>query len=108
LACHDKWHYDDEKAIATLIGFEIRCAECHNATHIGRAKQLGMLDQALNHLAVVNKCTVDDAIRLADEAMDIWLRRKTLKWKTVVPDELVTQFPQLEIMRQKVGAAGLS
>src|SRR5580704_9555102 len=47
LECHDQWKYDDKKCTATLVGFEIRCKLCHLATHIGRAMQLGLLQEAV-------------------------------------------------------------
>src|SRR5712691_9288507 len=44
LICLELWRYDDNRATATLIGFEIHCSACDKATHMGRAMEVGQGD----------------------------------------------------------------
>lgn len=96
LECHDKWEYDDKKSIATLIGFEIRCKMCHMATHIGRARQLGFLREAVMHICNVNRCTPDDVSKVVDAEMPLWEKRSKKKWTVAVAPALLKRYPRLE------------
>ena len=84
LACHDKWRYDDKKRIAKLIGFEIRCALCHLATHIGRAMALGYGKEAMQQLRKVNRCTKKEVELMIEIAMLEWQLRSSKKWTVIV------------------------
>jgi hypothetical protein len=60
LVCHDKWKYDDEASVATLVGFEIHCRSCDAVTHVGWIAQVKDREQALKDarmkLCEVNEC----------------------------------------------------
>ena len=96
LECHDKWTYDDKTCVATLIGFEIRCKLCHLATHIGRAMQLGLLQDAVAQLCKVNRCTVSDVEGMIDAEMPLWKKRSRKKWTVVVAPTLLKRYPRLQ------------
>ena len=80
LTCHERWHYDDKKRVATLIGFEIHCSACDSATHMGRAVRHGAGDLALKQLCKVNGISVSGANDLFEGAMARWKTRSGKKW----------------------------
>jgi hypothetical protein len=96
LACHDKWKYDDKTRVATLIGFEIRCLLCHNATHIGRAIELGFEQDAIRQLCKVNRCTEREVREMIVAAMSQWEKRSEKKWTVVVAPALLKRYPRLQ------------
>jgi hypothetical protein len=107
LYCHEKWHYDDLKALATLKGFEMLCAECNGAAHMGRSSALGYEEQAVMHLCRVNGITEAQARFMFRRAMDIWKARSQKQWKVAVSRALSARYPQLRVLHgQQTG--GLS
>jgi hypothetical protein len=96
LACHDKWRYVDKTCVATLIGFEIRCLLCHNATHIGRAIELGFGQDAIRQLRKVNRCTEREVGEMIVAAMSQWEKRSEKKWTVVVAPALLKRYPRLQ------------
>ena len=64
LSCHDQWRYEDNKGVATLVGFTILCADCHGATHMGRAVEHGFGEEA-----IAQRCRVNRITRAAAEQM---------------------------------------
>jgi hypothetical protein len=95
LSCHDAWSYDDKTRLATLIGFEIRCQACHNATHIGRANALGFEQEAHAQLRKVNGCMQDEVDAMVEAAMELWERRSAKTWTVVVAPNLLERYPRL-------------
>jgi hypothetical protein len=95
LACHDKWSYDDKTRVATLIGFEIRCILCHNATHVGRAIELGFQQDVVRQLCEVNRCTEREVVEMINSAMSLWEKRSKKKWTVAVAPALLTRYPRL-------------
>jgi hypothetical protein len=95
LACHDAWSYDDKKCVATLIGFEIRCLLCHNATHVGRAFDLGFQQEVIRQLRGVNRCTEREVVEMINSAMSLWAERSKKKWTVVVTPALLKRYPRL-------------
>jgi hypothetical protein len=102
LSCHDAWSYDDKRCVATLIGFEIRCQACHNATHIGRANALGFEQDAHAQLRTVNGCTQDEVDAMVDAAMELWEKRSAKTWTVVVAPYLLERYPRLAEVPQMV------
>ena len=96
LSCHDKWRYDDKKRVAKLIGFEIRCALCHLATHIGRAAAIGYEKEAMQQLRKVNRCSNKEVELMIEIAMLDWRVRSAKKWKVIVSPSLLKRYPRLE------------
>jgi hypothetical protein len=98
LTCHEQWHYDDKKRVATLIGFEIHCSACDSATHMGRAVQHGAGDRALNQLRKVNGISISAAQDLFVSAMILWKARSKKKWSVRVDPKLIETYPKLAIL----------
>jgi hypothetical protein len=95
LACHDAWSYDDKRCVATLIGFEIRCQACHNATHARRANALGFEQEAHAQLRRVNGCTQAEVEATIEAAMAVWEKRSEKKWTVVIAADLLRRYPRL-------------
>jgi hypothetical protein len=95
LSCHDAWSYDDKTFVATLIGFEIRCQSCHNATHIGRANALGFEQEAYAQLRRVNGCTQEEVEAVVAASMQLWEKRSAKRWTVVVAPYLLEMYPRL-------------
>jgi hypothetical protein len=95
LSCHDAWSYDDKTCVATLIGFEIRCQACHNATHIGRANALGFEQEAHAQLRRVNGCTQEEVDAMVEAAMNLWEKRSGKTWTVVIAPYLLERYPRL-------------
>ena len=99
MICHDKWQYNDEQAIATLVGFEIHCAMCDAVTHLGRAAMTGPPEEALlaalNHLCRVNECLPEVAEQIVSNALSQWKNRNKKKWTVKVQLALVARYPEL-------------
>jgi|ERR1700733_1696843 len=101
LTCHDKWSYDDKKATATLVGFEIHCANCDSITHFGRLFKAGGITEEVMmslmiHLCRVNDCKTRDALNILREATELWENRSKKKWKVAVAPALLKKYPELE------------
>ena len=101
LICHDKWRYDDKKATATLIGFEIHCGNCDSVTHFGRMFKVGGVSgevflSLFIHLCNVNGCKTRAALDILKEAHDLWEKRDKSKWKIIVVPDLLKLYPELE------------
>jgi hypothetical protein len=78
--CHERWEYDDDRHIQTLVGLIALCPRCHEAKHIGLASQRGRLVYALSHLAEVNGWTAEDAGLYVEWAFELWSIRSQHPW----------------------------
>lgn len=78
--CHERWSYDDELGVQTLIGLIALCPDCHEATHIGSARIKGRFDEARAHLMAVNGWSETQVDNHVDEAFEVWLRRSEAQW----------------------------
>src|SRR5690606_26687634 len=72
--CHERWQFDDTWCEQTLTGLICLCPLCHKAHHLGIAKRLGLYEQVLTKMRIVNgwsntqvKAAIDAAAALADE-----------------------------------------
>jgi hypothetical protein len=54
LTCHEVWHYDEKRCVATLTGLRIHCTKCDSAVHMGMAARYGGQDMAIAQLCKVN------------------------------------------------------
>lgn len=75
LELHEHWEYDDKRLIQKLVDLMPLCANCHNVVHFGRACQLGLEEQAVEHLCRVNGWTLDEANAHVDDAYAVWGKR---------------------------------
>lgn len=80
LELHEVWTFDDEKKIQRLDCLIPVCDLCHNVIHFGRASQLGLAEQALEHLQRVNGLTKREAEKHVNEAYSMWMRRCAQKY----------------------------
>ncbi len=100
LICHDKWSYDDKKAVAMLIGFEMHCSDCDLVTHFKRMMQVAdaetVIKAAIMHLCKVNGCKVPVAFAILTEADEVWATRNKRKWKLTVAPAVLKTYPELK------------
>lgn len=102
LVCHDKWKFDDRRAVATLIGFEIHCGDCDAATHPGLSMSIYPRDYTekliLAQLSKVNGCTKREARGILADAAELWRERSKKTWKVKVASALVKKYPELSAL----------
>lgn len=99
LVCHDEWQYDDNRGLATLVGFEIHCGECDTATYPGLALSIYPREETekiiLAQLCKVNDCTKREAKGLIKKATEVWIERNKKDWKLKVAPALIKKYPEL-------------
>ena len=78
--CHERWSYNEETGIQSLIGLVAHCPACHQATHIGSARVLGRFVEAKDHLKSVNKWSEEQTSEHIETAFEDWLRRSEMSW----------------------------
>jgi len=88
---HEVWTYRERATTgtATLAGIEITCALCHYAHHFAQTERLhqeGVVsDEGLKaikgHFQEVNECSRRDFETHYDEALTVWRRRSTKRWR---------------------------
>ena len=85
LEAHEKWSYDDEKALQKLVGVTALCHACHEVKHISRTQLMGRGMEAMEHFMKVNQCTQMDFHAALNEANEEYLRRNRVEgWVTDV------------------------
>ena len=100
LSCHEKWQYDDNQGVATLVSFEIHCGMCDAATHPGVSLKVANSPEEaflsiVEHLRKVNRCTAREAAAILSNSMSQWKKRSAQKWTVRVAGPLVQQYPDL-------------
>lgn len=70
---HERWDYNKETKIQTLLNIEALCPKCHMVTHIGLAEISNKMLEATEHLKKVNNWS--------DEEVFYELKRASLYWK---------------------------
>lgn len=78
--CHERWQYNLDTRVQTLIGTIALCPACHEATHYGLARVRGRDDKARQQLMKVNGWTDAQVHSHIREAMDEWKRRSNVQW----------------------------
>jgi hypothetical protein len=61
---------------------------------------LGFGDDALNQLRKVNNITKERALELYTEAMAIWEKRSSKKWRLLVSASLISRYPRLSKLEE--------
>ena len=83
MEAHEKWSYDDEKALQKLEDVLALCARCHEVKHIGRAQLMGRGDDAMEWFMQVNGCTQMDFHEALGEANERYRQRNKIEgWVT--------------------------
>ena len=98
--CHERWHFDMQAGVQTLLGTIALCPDCHEATHFGYARVKGRGDVARATLMRVNGWTRDEADRHISAAMAEGKRRSAVTW-TLDARWLIDQFPSLSSLTQQ-------
>ena len=79
--CHERWKYDEDTKVQSLVGLIALCPSCHEVKHIGRAGVMGRAAQALEHLMKVNGWDLEQATEYVDDCFSTWARRSKEDWK---------------------------
>jgi phage terminase large subunit GpA-like protein len=70
LEAHEKWTYDDKKAVQKLVDVIALCHACHEVKHVSRTQLMGRGVEAMEQFMKVNRCSQMDyheALGLANE-----------------------------------------
>lgn len=78
--CHERWHYDDEAGVQTLVGLEALCPPCHEVRHMGRAISVGNGERASKHLGKVNGWNPEQVAVHVNQAFAVWHERSRRSW----------------------------
>ena len=85
LEAHEKWSYDEEKALQKLEDVVALCHNCHEVKHISRTQLVGRGMEAMEHFIKVNRCTQMDFHAALQEANEEYFRRNRVEgWVTDV------------------------
>jgi hypothetical protein len=79
--CHEVWHYDDDRHIQTLVKLIALCPACHEVKHMGFANTQGRGQIAQQHLAKVNRWSLDQTQTYVQECFQVWQRRSQYQWQ---------------------------
>lgn len=79
--CHEIWNYNDQQHIQTLTGLIALCPACHECKHIGLAQIKDRGEIALQHLAKVNKWSIEQSEVYVSECFEVWQKRSQFKWE---------------------------
>lgn len=83
LEAHEKWSYDEERALQKLEGVIALCRSCHEVKHISRTYAMGRGVDAMEHFMRVNKCSQMDFHAALERANEEYLRRNRVEgWVT--------------------------
>jgi len=96
LQLHEEWDYDDTHQVQKLVGMVPVCSQCHLAAHMGYANVMGRSDEAIKHLAKVNRWTLRQAKVHCNRAFTQWSQR-ILSSYTLDVDYLLKYLPKGKI-----------
>ena len=85
LEAHEKWSYDEERALQKLEDVVALCHRCHEVKHISRTYLMGRGMDAMEHFMRVNECTqieYHEALQKSNEEHS--RRNKVVGWVTDV------------------------
>ncbi|MQY20202.1 UvrD-helicase domain-containing protein [Nocardia macrotermitis] len=80
LEAHERWDYDNARAIQRLRRIILLCTDCHQTTHFGYAQITGNESHAFNHLMRVTGLSATEAQRHIADAFRLWERRSARDW----------------------------
>jgi hypothetical protein len=86
--CDEIWEYIDPNPKDTslngkviLKGLNALCPKCHQIKHLGKAYIDGEFDEAVLHMANINKWPQAYAYKIAEQAFNEWDFRSKIKWE---------------------------
>lgn len=80
LEAHEKWSYDDNTHVQTLVGIEALCPLCHKTRHFGLSIKLGLADVCEHHMMKVNGWSINQVIDHLNQAFKVWELRSATAW----------------------------
>jgi len=78
---HERWQYDNSRAIQRLVRLVSLCRRCHEATHFGLTVLFGNEGRAAAHLAAVNRWNDQQLTQHIDDAFSVWRERNRIAWQ---------------------------
>lgn len=85
LEAHEKWSYDEQKALQKLEDVLALCHACHEVKHVSRTQLVGRGMDAMEHFMRVNGCSQSDFHAALGDANAAYLRRNKIEgWTTDV------------------------
>jgi hypothetical protein len=69
--------------------------------------RIGHLQDAVEHICRVNRCTVKDVEKMIDAEMPLWKKRSKKKWAVVVAPALLRRFPRLQAVPLMIADDGV-
>lgn len=83
LEAHERWRYDEERAVQTLETVVALCKNCHEVVHISRAQLTGRGDEAMEWFMKVNECSQSEFHEALQKTNEEYLRRNRVEgWTT--------------------------
>ena len=83
LEAHEKWSYDEKRAVQKLETVIALCRACHEVKHISRTQLTGRGDEAMEHFMKINGCSQMDYHAALGKANEEYLRRNKIEnWTT--------------------------
>ena len=79
LECHEIWEYKGDAQI--LKGLISLCPKCHMAKHVGRTIAIGKKKMIFNHIAKVNKWTLNEVENYVGASFQEHKIKSKVKWK---------------------------
>lgn len=80
VACHERWLFEDQYQLQTLIGLIALCPACHEAKHLGRAERFGRRAEAKAHLAKTNGWSEEETAAYLSLVGALWKVRSKERW----------------------------
>ncbi|MBE7086616.1 MAG: HNH endonuclease [Clostridiales bacterium] len=85
LEAHEKWSYNEEKALQKLEDVLALCHECHEVVHISRTQLFGRGMDAMTHFMQVNGCSQMEFHEALGQANEEYKKRNKIEgWVTDV------------------------
>ena len=83
LEAHERWSYDEEKALQKLETVVALCRNCHQVVHISRTQLMGRGAEAMEWFMKVNACSQMEFHAALGEANEAYKRRNRVEgWVT--------------------------
>lgn len=80
IECHEVWSFDDTRHIQKLERLLATCPKCHKGHHLGQAKRLGLYEDVLQQLQLVNGWSWEQVREEIAKAEALWRRRTKHAW----------------------------
>ena len=85
LEAHERWSYDEEKALQKLEMVVALCRNCHEVVHISRTQLIGRGAEAMEWFMKVNECSQIDFHEALGQANAKYIERNKIEgWVTDV------------------------